>query len=45
MGCASGSLLTKVWKTFREFKELGILKELNTKVFAAQAMDLRRRRH
>lgn len=35
--CASGSLLTKVWKAFKEFKELGILKELNTKVFAAQA--------
>lgn len=35
--CASGSLLTKVWKSFKEFKEIGILKELKTKVFAAQA--------
>ena len=35
--CASGSLLTKVWKSFREFREIGILKELSTKVFAAQA--------
>ena len=35
--CASGSLLTKVWKSFREFREIGILRELNTKVFAAQA--------
>ncbi|MBI4684965.1 MAG: threonine synthase [Nitrospirae bacterium] len=35
--CASGSLLTKIWKSFREFKEIGILKELYTKVFAAQA--------
>jgi threonine synthase len=35
--CASGSLLTKVWKSFKEFKEIGILKELETKVFAAQA--------
>lgn len=35
--CASGSLLTKVWKAFKEFKEIGILKELETKVFAAQA--------
>src|SRR4030066_2336633 len=35
--CASGSLLTKIWKSFKEFKEIGILKELNTKVFAAQA--------
>jgi threonine synthase len=35
--CASGSLLTKVWKSFKEFKEIGILRELNTKLFAAQA--------
>ena len=35
--CASGSLLTKIWKSFKEFKEIGILKELSTKVFAAQA--------
>ncbi len=35
--CASGSLLTKVWKAFKEFKEIGILKELETRVFAAQA--------
>lgn len=35
--CASGSLLTKVWKSFQEFHKLGFLKELNTKVFVAQA--------
>lgn len=35
--CASGSLLTKIWKSFKEFKEIGILNELHTKVFAAQA--------
>ncbi len=35
--CASGSLLTKIWKSFQEFQKIGILKELNTKVFAAQA--------
>ncbi|MHB8881885.1 MAG: threonine synthase [Thermodesulfovibrionales bacterium] len=35
--CASGSLLTKVWKSFKEFKDVGILKELGTRVFAAQA--------
>ena len=35
--CASGSLLTKIWKSFKEFKEIGIIKELHTKVFAAQA--------
>ncbi|MEC4675781.1 MAG: threonine synthase [Nitrospirota bacterium] len=35
--CASGSLLTKIWKSFREFKDIGILKGLKTRVFAAQA--------
>lgn len=35
--CASGSLLTKVWKSFSELREVGILRELNTKVFASQA--------
>lgn len=35
--CASGSLLTKIWKSFKEFKDIGIIKELDTKVFAAQA--------
>ncbi len=35
--CASGSLLTKVWKSFKEFKEIGLIKQLDTKVFGAQA--------
>lgn len=35
--CASGSLLTKIWKSFKEFKEVGIIEDLHTKVFAAQA--------
>ncbi|MBF0505839.1 MAG: threonine synthase [Nitrospirae bacterium] len=35
--CASGSLLTKVWKAFKEFREIGLIKSLETKVFAAQA--------
>jgi threonine synthase len=35
--CASGSLLTKIWKSFKEFKEIGIIKGLETKVYAAQA--------
>lgn len=35
--CASGSLLTKVWKSFKEFKDVGIIKEVGTKVYAAQA--------
>ena len=26
--CASGSLLTKIWKSFKEFKKIGILKSL-----------------
>lgn len=35
--CASGSLLTKIWKSLKEFKEIGILDNVSTKVFAAQA--------
>jgi threonine synthase len=35
--CASGSLLTKIWKSFKEFKDVGIINELSSKVFAAQA--------
>jgi len=35
--CASGSLLTKIWKSLKEFKEIGILKDLPTRIFAAQA--------
>lgn len=35
--CASGSLLTKIWKSFTEFRKIGILKKLETKVFGAQA--------
>ncbi len=34
---ASGSLLTKIWRGLNEFKELGLIDELNTKVTAAQA--------
>ena len=35
--CASGSLLTKIWKSFKEMKDIGLIGELNTKVFSAQA--------
>jgi threonine synthase len=35
--CASGSLLTKIWKAFKELKEVGILQSAETKIFAAQA--------
>ncbi len=34
---ASGSLLTKIWKSFKELKQIGLIGELNTKVFSAQA--------
>ena len=34
---ASGSLLTKIWKGLNEFKKVGLLKEVNTKVSGAQA--------
>lgn len=33
----SGSLLTKIWRGFNEFKDLGLIDEVNTKVTAAQA--------
>ena len=35
--CASGSLLTKIWKSFQELQKIGLLDDLNTKVFSAQA--------
>ena len=35
--CASGSLLTKIWKSLNEMKDLGLIDEMNTSVFAAQA--------
>ncbi|MEW6601649.1 MAG: threonine synthase [Nitrospirota bacterium] len=34
---ASGSLLTKIWKSFKEMKEVGLVNDVNTKVFSAQA--------
>lgn len=35
--CASGSLLTKIWKSLKEFKEIGIIHDVQTRIFAAQA--------
>jgi threonine synthase len=35
--CASGSLLTKVWKSFKELNQIGLIDGLKTRVFAAQA--------
>jgi threonine synthase len=34
---ASGSLLTKIWKAFKEFKKLGLISSVDSKMFAAQA--------
>lgn len=34
---ASGSLLTKIWKSFNEFKKLGLINSVDSKVYAAQA--------
>lgn len=34
---ASGSLLTKIYKAFKEFEQLGFIKKLNTKFHIAQA--------
>ncbi len=34
---ASGSLLTKIWKSFNEFKKLGLVSSADCKMFAAQA--------
>ena len=34
---ASGSLLTKIWKSFNEFKKLGLINSVDAKMHAAQA--------
>ncbi len=34
---AGGSLITKIWKAFKEFHNLGLVKRLDTKVYGAQA--------
>lgn len=34
---AGGSLITKVWKSLKEFQELGLINQLNTKIYCAQA--------
>ena len=33
---AGGSLITKLWKSFKELKELGFLEKVDTKVYCAQ---------
>ncbi|MDP3804564.1 MAG: threonine synthase [Candidatus Omnitrophota bacterium] len=35
--CAGGSLITKIWKSFKEFKNLSLIEGFDTKVYAAQA--------
>ncbi|MFA4844620.1 MAG: threonine synthase [Candidatus Margulisiibacteriota bacterium] len=35
--CAGGSLLTKIWKAFKEFHKLGLIPRPKTKMYAAQA--------
>lgn len=35
--CAGGSLITKIWKAFKEFHKLGLIPKPTTKVYAAQA--------
>jgi threonine synthase len=35
--CASGSLMTKIWKSFKEMKMIGLIDELHTNVYSAQA--------
>ncbi|MBU4342423.1 MAG: threonine synthase [Candidatus Omnitrophica bacterium] len=35
--CAGGSLITKIWKGLKEFKNLGLINKVDTKIYAAQA--------
>lgn len=35
--CAGGSLITKIWKGFKEFERIGLLDKIDTKIHAAQA--------
>ena len=35
--CAGGSLITKIWKGLNEFKNIGLLDNVDTKIYAAQA--------
>lgn len=34
---AGGSLITKIWKAFNEFKKIGLIDKVDTKVYGAQA--------
>ncbi len=35
---ASGSLLVKIWKAFKEFEKLGLIDSVDTKMYCAQAL-------
>ncbi len=35
--CAGGSLITKIWKAFKEFRLLGLIPDSRTSMYAAQA--------
>jgi threonine synthase len=35
--CAGGSLITKIWKGLNEFKTIGLINKIDTKIYAAQA--------
>ena len=35
--CAGGSLITKIWKGLKEFKNIGLIDKVDTKIHAAQA--------
>lgn len=35
--CAGGSLITKIWKAFKEFHKIGLIEKPRTKMYAAQA--------
>ncbi len=35
--CAGGSLITKIWKGLNEFKDIGLIDKVDTKMYAAQA--------
>ena len=35
--CAGGSLITKIWKAINEFKKIGLIDGIHTKMYAAQA--------
>ncbi|MDO8603731.1 MAG: threonine synthase [Candidatus Omnitrophota bacterium] len=35
--CAGGSLITKIWKSLKEFKDMGFIDKIDTKIYASQA--------